>query len=325
MLPLLLALSLGLVSPEPPAHHESAGEAEMKKLEAKFPKKGVAVPEEAAKEATPSEVTHAAAPRRAFRPRKAKPAVHAPATLSESERDRQRLMIDNGRLQEEVARAKSRLLLETPIETPEAALGELLAGNQRFVEGRRVRSLLTTQDPALRESLVKGQKPFAVVVTCSDSRLMDNLIFDQELGRLFTIREAGNCPDIQGLASIEYAVEHLGSKVVVVMGHTACGAVTAVSDAHGKPLPGNLWSLQAAMAGLEEQVPPDPNETRPEHLLRLVRANAIQQAQVVLDRSEIVRHLVDQGKLKVVPALYDLSSGQVRLLQMEVPVAAVHH
>jgi carbonic anhydrase len=198
----------------------------------------------------------------------------------------------------------------------EGALAELKAGNARFVVGARIRTTQAGNDLALRQALAKGQAPFAVIVTCSDSRLADNFIFDQELGRLFTIREAGNCPDLQGLASIEYAVEHLGAKVVVVMGHSGCGAVKAVQESGQKSLPGNLWSLQAAMAGLLESVRHDPNENPIEHLGHLVESNAKRQAQTILDRSAIVKHLVDTGKVKVVPAVYDLSSGKVAFLPM---------
>jgi hypothetical protein len=184
--------------------------------------------------------------------------------LAEAEARASRLAAENARLQEALARKEAPAPAE--IKDAEAALAELRAGNLRFAEGRRVRTLLSSQDPGLRQSLAKGQAPFAVIVTCSDSRVMDNLLFDQELGRLFTIREAGNCPDIQGLASVEYAVEHLGSKLVVLLGHTSCGAVKAVQEAGGKPLPGNLWSLQAAMAGLLETTPEDPNEGSSEYL-----------------------------------------------------------
>ena len=118
------------------------------------------------------------------------------------------------------------------------------------------------------------------------------------------------------MASVEYAVEHLGSKLVVVLGHTACGAVTAVAQANGKPLPGNLWSLQAAMAGLLETTHEDPNESAAEHLRHLEKNNAVRQAQAVLDRSEIVRHLVGTGKVQVLPAVYDLASGQVSFLEL---------
>lgn len=210
--------------------------------------------------------------------------------------------------------------------TPEAALEELKAGNARFVQGKRNRTTDPSKDAALREKLSKGQAPFAVIVTCADSRVPDALLFDQEMGRLFVVREAGNAPDLQGIASVDYAVEHLGSKVVVVMGHSACGAVTAVMDSNGKPLPGNLWVFQAGMAGLLESNQHDPNEDVKIHMGHLVEANAKRQAQVLVDRSEAIRHLVEGDKLTVVPAVYDLASGRISFFKPVVPTPpAAHH
>ena len=211
--------------------------------------------------------------------------------------------------------------------TPASVLAELRAGNQRFVEGRRTRSLRSAEDPRVRELLAGGQHPLAVIITCSDSRLADNYIFDQELGRLFTIREAGNSPDTQGIASVEYAVEHLGCRVVVVMGHTSCGAVKAVREANGKPLPGNLWALQAGMAGLLESTPQDPNEDAKAHTARLEECNARRQAQAMLDRSASLRDLAAAEKLWIVPALYNLASGKVQFFKpvSAVAVAPAHH
>jgi len=197
------------------------------------------------------------------------------------------------------------------ITTAGAALAELEAGNSRFVKGSRARTLATARDPELRGTLASGQSPFAVIVTCSDSRAMDNLIFDQELGRIFTIRVAGNTPGTIGIASIEYAVEHLGSKIVVIMGHTKCGAVGAVADSKGKPLPGNMYAFQEHMAGLLDAVVRDPNETDAEYKGRLEKENAIRQARIVYDRSEIIREFVDHKKIQVVPAIYDLRTGAV--------------
>lgn len=272
---------------------------------------------------------------------KVEPAKAEPAPKPDPEKARQakrlrdleaklkRMESENSRLRSELAEKVDAPAHPAGAEAslPEGALAELKAGNARFVAGARIRTTQAGHDPALRQTLAKGQNPFAVVVACSDSRVSDNFIFDQELGRLFTIREAGNCPDLQGLASIEYAVEHLGSKVVVVMGHSGCGAVKAVQESGSKQLPGNLWSFQAAMAGLIESTRHDPNENPIEHLGHLVEANAKRQAQVVLDRSPIVKHLVDTGKVKVVPAVYDLSSGKVTFLAAA-PTAATkaeHH
>jgi carbonic anhydrase len=236
---------------------------------------------------------------------------------------------ENLRLRQELAKKTGETSLPgSEAASPQGALNELKAGNTRFMLGTRTRSQMGYNDAALRATLAKGQAPFAVIVTCSDSRLGDSYIFDQELGRLFTVREAGNCPDTQSLASIEYAVEHLGSKVVVVMGHEACGAVGAVLAAGPHALPGNLWSLQAAMSGLLESVPHPAGESAASHMAHLVEANALRQARVVLDRSGIVQHLCAEGKLSVVPAVYELASGQVRFLPalaLEAPKAEAHH
>ncbi len=277
MFDLLLAASLTLFLEEPPKHeapkHEAvkpAGVETEKAVPAKPVKKhgSVAVPEEA----PPEKVKPA--PKPLPKPKPAAPVkLEDSKRLVEAEARAARLAAENAKLQEALAK-KDAPAHQVEIRNPEAALAELKAGNQRFVEGRRVRTLLTSQDSALRETLVKGQSPFAVIVTCSDSRVMDNFVFDQEMGRIFTIREAGNCPDVQGVASVEYAAEHLGSSLVVLLGHTFCGAVKAVAEAQGKPLPGNLWSLQAAMAGLLETTHEDPNESAAEHLRHLETNNA---------------------------------------------------
>ena len=290
--------------------------AALKAKAGKTAEKSEAEPEsESAKESKPE-------PKPVPRPIRPRLAVHrrvgesSPAEvhkrLAEAEAKALRLTEENAKLQQEIAKAQG--LPASPITTPDAAVAELKSGNGRFVAGKRVRTLLSMQDADLRAALSKGQAPFAVIVTCSDSRVADNLLFDQELGRLFTIREAGNSPDIQGIASAEYAVEHLGSKLVVVLGHTSCGAIKAIADAHGKPLPGNLWSLQAATAGLLESTLEDPNAPASDYYLRLSETNAQRQAQAMLARSEILREGVSAGKLKVLPAVYDLASGAVKFL-----------
>lgn len=239
------------------------------------------------------------------------------------------LEAENKHLREELTRKTGEAAAPgSEAASPEGALTELKAGNSRFVAGLRTRSQMGYNDAALRATLTQGQSPFAVIVTCSDSRLGDSFIFDQELGRLFTVREAGNCPDTQSLASIEYAAEHLGSKVVVVLGHESCGAVKAVMEAGSTPMPGHLWSLQAAMAGLLESVRHPASEPAAQHLSHLVEANAVRQARAVYSRSDIVRHLCEAGKLRVVPAIYDLASGRVRFLPAivaEAPKPEAHH
>jgi carbonic anhydrase len=356
---LLLAATLTFLAPasEPPhaaeAKHETSPKAKAKeeaaaKLKATEEAAGKAKEEEPAKKPAhrklPSPVVpaaeepavaapkpvHRVARRPAPAPAHAVPVPVAGSPIAEVialDARAARLEAENAKLRQQLSSGGN--APQAAIADPAGALRELAAGNQRFVNGARVRTLLSMQDAELRQSLAKGQAPFAVIITCSDSRLADNFIFDQELGRLFTIREAGNSPDTQSLASVEYALEHLHSKLVVVMGHVGCGAVTAVNEAHGKPLPGNLWSLQAAMSGLLESTPEDPNEDAPAHLYHLVVHNAQRQAQAVVDRSDLVRELVAKHQVQVVPAVYDLASGKVTFLSAPAPAAAhaapAHH
>ena len=184
-------------------------------------------------------------------------------------------------------------------DSPAAALAELGAGNARFVAGKRVRTLNPGQDAALRAALVHGQAPFAVVITCSDSRINPNLITATEPGELFLLRNIGNL----------------------------VSPVSAAGLANGKALPGNLWALQAGMAGLLESTPQDPNEDAKAHLGRLEEANARRQAQAMLDRSALLRDLAAAEKLWVVPALYHLASGKVQFFKplAVVPAPPAHH
>ena len=125
-----------------------------------------------------------------------------------------------------------------------------------------MRSTDSVHDAELRAQLARGQHPFAVIVTCSDSRVPDNIVFDQEAGRLFTVREAGNSPDQQGIASVEYSVGHLESVLVVVMGHHKCGAVQAVREARGEPPPATCTSFSRPWPACSRARPPTPGRTR---------------------------------------------------------------
>ena len=172
------------------------------------------------------------------------------------------------------------------------ALDLLKEGNARFVSG----DLKPKDDYAeLREQLSKGQHPFAVVLCCSDSRVAPEIIFDQKLGDLFVIRNAGNIVDEEVLGSIEYAVEHLETPLVVVMGHAACGAVTATC--HGGDLPGHIADLAKRIKpSIETDCCIDDNAKR--HAQRMAR---------LIEEDEIVHHV----GAKVVAAFYNLQSGKV--------------
>ena len=175
------------------------------------------------------------------------------------------------------------------------ALDLLKEGNARFVSGA-----LTPKNnyAELREELSAGQHPFAVVLCCSDSRVAPEIIFDQKLGDLFVIRNAGNIVDEEVLGSIEYAVEHLGSPLVVVMGHAACGAVTATY--HGGDLPGHIANLAKRIKpSIETNCCIDDNAKR--HAQRMAQ---------LIEKDEIVHHV----GAKVVAAFYNLESGKVEWL-----------
>ena len=172
------------------------------------------------------------------------------------------------------------------------ALDLLKAGNARFVSG----ALAQKDDyTTLREQLSAGQHPFAVVLCCSDSRVAPEIIFDQKLGDLFVIRNAGNIVDEEVLGSIEYAVEHLETPLVVVMGHSACGAVTATCQ--GGDLPGHILDLAKRIKpSISSGCCIDDN----------ARSHAKRMAQLI-EEDEIVHHV----GAKVVAAFYDLQSGKV--------------
>ncbi|MCR5660262.1 MAG: carbonic anhydrase [Bacteroidales bacterium] len=175
------------------------------------------------------------------------------------------------------------------------ALALLKAGNDRFVSG----ALTPTDDYALlRGKLSEGQHPFAVVLCCSDSRVAPEIIFDQKLGDLFVIRNAGNVIDKHVLGSIEYAVEHLGTSLVVVMGHSCCGAVTATHL--GETLPDNIMAIA-------RRIRPSINTT--DGIDDNARRHAARMARWI-QRDPLVKHL----NTLVVSAFYDLESGKVEWL-----------
>jgi carbonic anhydrase len=178
-----------------------------------------------------------------------------------------------------------------------------MAGNARFVAG----TPKTRQIVALRKSLAGSQSPHVIVLACADSRVAPELVFDQSLGDLFVVRAAGNITDALGLASMEYAVEHLGSSMLVVLGHSKCGAVSAACSG-GKMDTSNLQAMvdqiAPAVSIAKASAPADLVEAA-------VKENVHQSAKDVLARSEVLRHFKDDGKLTVVEAEYELASGKV--------------
>lgn len=194
--------------------------------------------------------------------------------------------------------------------SPDQAWLMLREGNSRFVAGQ-------TQHPnstaARREETATVQRPFAAVLSCADSRVPVERVFDRGIGDLFVVRVAGNVSDTNETASIEYAVGHLDTPIVVVMGHTGCGAVNAVvsgAEVHGS-IPVLLRNIVPAVDWLRKNRPELAGD---ELLAAAVEANVWRSIDDLLTRSAAVREKVRGGTVKVAGAVYDLDSGRVRWL-----------
>ena len=185
------------------------------------------------------------------------------------------------------------------------ALDQLQAGNQRFVAGA---SQHPHCSPARRAELTGGQSPFATVITCADSRVPVELLFDQGLGDVFVIRVAGNIADDAVLGSIEYASLHLGVNLVVVMGHQSCGAVNAAVD--GSSTGTHIDSLIDAIRPAVESA---ASEGEDDLLERSIRHNATMVANQVRGSDPVLSGLGPSGVV-VTPAYYDLGTGEVSWL-----------
>jgi carbonic anhydrase len=192
----------------------------------------------------------------------------------------------------------------------DAALKQLLEGNKRYVSGH---AKGPNRSPARRTELARAQHPIAVVVSCSDSRVPPELLFDQGFGDVFVVRTAGNIVDSIALGSIEYAVDHLGTKLVLVLGHERCGAVTAALQ--GGEAPGNIKSIVDAIKPAIEKG--KARHTGHGELLdTCVKSNVKQVAEKIRTTTPILSEKVEDGMLRVVGAYYDLDSGQVDMTYM---------
>jgi carbonic anhydrase len=190
----------------------------------------------------------------------------------------------------------------------DAALARLLEGNRRYVDGHPRTALAS----AHRVELADAQSPFATILGCSDSRVPVETIFDQGPGDLFVVRLAGNIVSAEALGSIEYAIEILGSGLVMVLGHTGCGAVQAAISVveRGASPPGHIALLAEAIAPAVR----DAQSGHGDRWVHAVEANVRVSARAVIRRSSIVRAAVTRGDVRVAAAIYDLHTGLVTLL-----------
>jgi len=181
----------------------------------------------------------------------------------------------------------------------------MIEGNKRYVTDKATHK---HQDSTRRMDVTGGQHPFAVVISCSDSRVPPEIIFDQGIGDLFVIRLAGNIVDDAALGSIEYAVEHLGVKYVMVLGHENCGAVKATVD--GGEAPGHIGCIVKAIKPAIDSV-----RGRTADLPEVgMRANVAMTVQMLKTADPILKPLFEKGELMIVGARYDLDDGRVDIM-----------
>ena len=209
------------------------------------------------------------------------------------------------------APARAATTATAPVTTPAEALVRLKEGNRRFVQDAEAcASNLAT----IRGELAGGQHPWATILTCSDSRVSPELVFGgSTLGELFVIRNAGNVLDTGALGTIEYGTEHLKSPLVVVMGHSKCGAVTAACDEVTKgAVPGGSIGKMVQPILPVVLSAKDKGEGL---VAETVRLNAISGARRIAEESDMVSELVASGAVKVVAAVYDITSGEVEFIE----------
>jgi carbonic anhydrase len=187
------------------------------------------------------------------------------------------------------------------------ALEELLEGNRRFTSGR---TSAYRRDLAMLQQTLEKQEPFAAVLSCSDSRVPVEVVFDQTIGQLFVARVAGNMVTPEIVASLEYAAAVLGTNTILIMGHSRCGAVTAAIQKQAQPeqsFPGQIGALFPHLKAAVNQAGPDIEAT--------IRANALIQSARLRELSPLLAAMIDEGKLQVATGYFDIRTGSVTLLE----------
>jgi carbonic anhydrase len=194
-------------------------------------------------------------------------------------------------------------------ENPPAAFARLAAGNARYAANTPKERDFS----AGRAQRASGQAPYAAVLGCADSRVAPELLFDEEPGNLFVVRVAGNFVTSDGLGSLEFGAAVLGTKAILVLGHTSCGAVNATVQAlqDGNKLPGSIAGLVSAMKpGIE----PALRETGGDLTRRALEANVRYNVEALKTRSPILTPMIQRGELDVRGGIYDLATGRVAML-----------
>ncbi len=204
------------------------------------------------------------------------------------------------------AKHQAHVSKRSPISS-DKALGWLKNGNIRFTKHSLRNDGESVKD---RTRLVSGQNPHTIILSCSDSRVPPEVVFDQKLGEVFVIRTAGESLDAAGIASIEYALEHLGTNLILVLGHESCGAVKAALATLGGADAGSPW-LNKLVADLHPHLKSFEGKTVSSGTLVEVWANTEGVAKDLVERSQIVRDALNTGDVKIQTAVYHLGSGVV--------------
>lgn len=189
-------------------------------------------------------------------------------------------------------------------QSSEQSFNQLVQGNKRFIQGQ---TQAAKENQSARVASIDSQSPVAVVVACADSRVAPEIIFDQHIGELFVVRVAGNVIGPYEMESIEFAVDQLQTPCVIVMGHQNCGAVNAVIQGQIQDIP-----------FIAKQIKPSVIKAKASNSPNLLKTSIKMNAQKMagsLTQSPIINQIVKQGNLKIYPAYYDFSSGQVQFLK----------
>ena len=195
--------------------------------------------------------------------------------------------------------------------TPRQALDILIEGNQRFKN-----NVLREHDMLrVRDETVDKQHPFASVLSCSDSRTTVELIFDQNLGDIFSVRLAGNIASIKAIGSLEFSCKYLGSKLVVVMGHSNCGAIKAACDHYKGGNIGEIIELIDPAVLLEKTITDKRDSSNDAFVERVCFHNVEVQMERILKRSPLLTDMIEKKEIGLVGAVYNLASGQVEFNQ----------
>jgi len=195
--------------------------------------------------------------------------------------------------------------------TPRQALDILIEGNQRFKN-----NVLREHDMLrVRDETVDKQHPFASVLSCSDSRTTVELIFDQNLGDIFSVRLAGNIASIKAIGSLEFSCKYLGSKLVVVMGHSNCGAIKAACDHYKGGNIGEIIELIDPAVLLEKTITDKRNSSNDAFVERVCFHNVEVQMERILKRSPLLTDMIEKKEIGLVGAVYNLASGEVEFDQ----------